>query len=114
MMERRRENRRSFNYYLKIVEEGSLRIIGHMTDINNMGFKVDSTLNLAEGTDMHLRLDLTSEISTKSYLSFIGRVKWCRPDDSTPNMMNLGFEVVRIHPDDAKIFSQIVEKYSGR
>ena len=114
MMERRRENRRPFNYYLKVVEEGTLKLIGHMTDINKMGFKVDSPLTLAVGTDIKLRIDLTSEISTKSYMSFTARVKWCKQDEFTPNMANIGFEVSRLSPEDAKIYEQIIQKYSGR
>lgn len=114
MMERRRENRRPFNYYLKVVEEGTLKLIGHMTDINKIGFKVDSPLSLAIGTDIRLRIDLTSDISSKSYMAFVARVKWCRQDEFTPNMMNIGFEVIRIHPDDAKIYDQMIQKYSGR
>ena len=113
MMERRRENRRRFNYYLKVVEDGTMKLIGHLTDINNIGFKVDSADKLTVGADIRLRIDLTSEISSKSFLAFGARVKWCKQDEFSPNMMNIGFEVTRILPDDLKIYNQIVDKYSS-
>ena len=113
MLERRREERRPFHYYLKAVEEGTLRLVGHMTDINRIGFKLDCPSPLPNGTDIRLRIELTGDISHKSAISFVARVKWCKKDEFTADQYNIGFEVTRIHPDDAKIYEQIVQKYSG-
>jgi hypothetical protein len=112
-LERRRESRRQFHYYLKVMEEGSMKLIGHMTDINHIGFKVDSALKIAPGTDVRLRMDLPNDISPKGYLALVARVKWCKADDFSPNLMNIGFEVVRMNPSDATTYNLIVQKYAG-
>ena len=113
MMERRRANRRRFTYYLKVVDETSLNLIGYIADINDRGFKLDCTRALPVGVDFHLRIDLTSDISNKGYIVVVGKSRWCKPDVVEPNLINVGFELVRVSPGDTNVYNKIVEKYSS-
>ena len=111
--ERRRANRLKFTYYMQVTNDDTQELVGHVSDISPAGFKVDSTMALAPGKDLPLRMDLTGDIADRPFMVFIARSKWCARDPITPNMNNIGFQIVEILPDDAEIYRRIVHTYGG-
>jgi hypothetical protein len=109
--ERRKEKRRKFTYYMRVVDANTLQPIGYLTEISAMGIQVDSEKPLPVGVNYTLRMELTAEVANKSYMTFTGRSKWCRADKLTPNQYYIGFEVDITAPDDAEIFNRMIEKY---
>jgi hypothetical protein len=103
--------RRQFGYYMQVFDEKTQKLIGHMADISEKGFRVDSPSALPVGTDFRVRLDLNGEVADKSFMVFVARAKWCKPDTYEPNSYNVGFEVINISPTDNAIFQRIVAKY---
>jgi hypothetical protein len=112
MAEQRKTARRDFIYYMQVTNVLTKRRIGHLTDISPCGFRLDSHKQIAAGEVLTLQIQLTPDIAHKDFMVFIARSKWCRRDRLDPNTYNIGFEIVKISPDDSAIFQCMYEKYS--
>jgi len=113
MNERRHLNRRNFSYYMRVTDEKSGGLVGHLTDISTGGFKLDSTKPIPLNMDFRLRIDLTSEVASKSYMTFGARSRWCEHDRIDPTSYNVGFQIIEISPGDMEIFSRLFELYGS-
>jgi hypothetical protein len=111
--DRRRQKRRKFTYYMQVLDADTLRPVGHLADISQMGIRVDSEKPLPVNTVYRLRVDLTPEVANKSYLVFNGQSRWCAMDKLEPNSYNVGFEVNALSGDDRMIFERMFEKYAA-
>ncbi|GAB4492778.1 MAG: hypothetical protein Fur0016_27560 [Anaerolineales bacterium] len=113
MPERRTTPRRKFSYYMRVMDDVTEQLVGHLADISPRGFKLDCSQAFPDEKDFRLRMDLTSDISDKPYIVFTARSKWCKPDSTEPFVYNVGFEIINISLSDGKIFQTIVEKYGS-
>lgn len=113
MAERRNLERRNFTYYMRVVDDLSGQLVGHLADISPRGFKLDCSQALSIGKDFRLRMDLTSDVADKPFIVFTARSKWTHPDSMDPFVHNVGFEIVNISLVDGQIFQRIVEKYGS-
>ena len=111
MNERRNLKRRKFAYYMRVLDDGTLKLIGHLSDISTKGFKIDTQNPIAPGLKFRLRMDLTSEVSNKSHILFSAVTRWCRLDPTDPFIQNVGFEITDISTEDSAIYQRIVDKY---
>lgn len=113
MVERRNLQRRSFSYYMRVVDDTTQQLVGHLADISPRGFKLDCSQPLPVDKDFRLRMDLTSDVADKPFIVFTARSKWCNPDSMDPFVYNVGFEIIHISVLDGKIYQDIVEKYGS-
>ncbi len=113
MPERRTTPRRNFSYYMRVVDDMTQQLVGHLSDISLRGFKLDCSQALPAEKDFRLRMDLTSDISDRPSIVFTARSKWCRPDSIDPFINNVGFEIINISIVDGQIYQRIVEKYGS-
>ena len=113
MNDRRNIKRHNFAYYMRVLDDETLNLIGHLSDISNMGLKIDSQKPIAPGIKFRLRMDLTSEVSNKAYIIFSAISRWCRVDPMDPFVQNVGFEISEISTEDSAIYLRIVEKYGS-
>ena len=109
--ERRKLLRRNFSYYMRVMDEVTGKLVGHLSDISTNGFKLDSSKPIPIKADFKLRIDQTGEISNKSYLSFSARAIWCQLDQFDPNLYNVGFQIVNMTPSDYDIFLKMFNTY---
>lgn len=112
--ERRKLDRRHFSYYMRVMNDTNGELVGHLADISTGGFKLESQKPIPLNLDFKLRIDLTGEVSDKSYIVFIARTKWCQPDHIDPTSYNVGFQLISITPSDLEIFSRMFEKYGSK
>jgi PilZ domain len=110
--ERRITNRRKFGYFMRVIDNNTKEIIGYLSDISTRGFQLESQKTLTIHKDYALCLDLTAEIVNKSYINFVARAMWSRPDPINPNEYIHGFQIVAISPYEQEIFQRVMEKYS--
>jgi hypothetical protein len=106
-----RPERKEFFYYTRLIDNDTLEIVGHLTDISTGGFKLDSQVPIPINKDIRFLMNLTSEIADKPFMIFAARSKWCKVDPIDPYVYNIGFQLLRIAPDDLKIFNRMIEKY---
>jgi hypothetical protein len=111
--DRRNIKRRKFSYYMRVLDDDTLKLVGHLSDISNKGLKIDSQQPIAPGLNIRLRMDLTAEVSDKAYIIFSAISRWCQVDPADPFVQNVGFEITEISSEDSAIYQRIVEKYGS-
>jgi len=114
MDDRRRRERKDFSYYMRLVDNDTQNLVGHLMDISSGGFKLDSQKPIPANKDFRLRMDLTSEVANKPYMVFIARSKWCEVDPLDPFIYNVGFQLINIAPSDLDIINRMMAKYGQK
>ena len=114
MDDRRHLERKDFSYYMRLIDNDTRELVGHLVDISSGGFKLDSQSPIPVNKDYRLRMDLTSEVANKPTMVFVARSKWCAVDPLDPFIYNVGFQLVNISPGDLEIFRRMMEKYGKK
>lgn len=109
--EKRQKSRRNFSYYMRVLDDASGKLIGHLSDISTGGFKLDSKYAVPLNVDLRLRIDQTNEISNKSFVVFTARARWCNRDREDPSMYNVGFQLIEVSAEDYDIFVKMLNTY---
>jgi hypothetical protein len=111
MPERRSTPRKKFNIYMRVLNDDTQEILGHMVEFSATGLQLETTVPIPTQTDYYMRLELTPDMADRPYIVFIGRSKWCKMDEIEPNLYHVGFQLLEIMPDDKEIFMHILVKY---
>jgi hypothetical protein len=114
MAERRKTERRSISYYMRIIDSGANEMIGHLADITVEGLKMDSQKPLPANKEYRLRINTTADVADKDSIEFTASTRWCRPDPLQTGLYEVGFEILKISALDSTIVQRIVDKYSTR
>jgi len=114
MPERRRMDRRAFSYYMRLMNERTGELVGHLADISTGGFKMESPKPIPSNADFRFRIELTSDVANVPFLVFSARSKWCQRDHIDHNTFNVGFQIIDMNPADVEIFSRMFEKYGSK
>lgn len=114
MSERRNLDRKTFSYYMQLIDYDTQELVGHLADISPGGFKLDSLSPIPPNKDFRFRLDLTSDLADKSSMIFVARSKWCGVDPLDPFCYNVGFQLINISAGDLEIFNRMIEKYGKK
>ena len=114
MSERRNVERKEFSYYMRLIDNDTQELVGHLMDISSGGFKLDSQKPIPVNKDFRLRMDLTSEVANKPSMIFVARSKWCKIDPLDPFVYNVGFQLINISPSDFNIINRMIEKYGKK
>ena len=113
MPERRTVPRRKFDYYMRVLDDDTGTLLGHLIEISPQGLKLETTKPLPLQQDYYLRLELTPDLGDRPYMVFIAKSRWCKSDEIQINLYRVGFEITEIMPDDQEIFMRIVAKYGS-
>ena len=111
MAERRTTPRKKFDYYLRVVDDDTQKILGHMVEVGATGLQLETTAPLPVNKDYYLRVELTPELADRPVIIFIARTKWCKMDEIELNLYRVGFGIAEIMPDDKQIFLNVLKKY---
>lgn len=114
MDDRRNLERKDFSYYMRLIDNDTQNLVGHLVDISSGGFKLDSQGPIPINKDFRLRMDLTSEVADKPAMIFVARSKWCEVDPLDPFIYNVGFQLVNISPVDLEIINRMMAKYGKK
>lgn len=111
MVERRHTIRKRFGFYMPILDEETGGIIGHLVEVSVDGLRLETPAPLAPGQEFHMNMELTPDISDSLFMSITARSIWCKPDNITPNLYQVGFQITNISDHDREIYSRLMEKY---
>jgi len=111
MPERRKLDRRDFSAYMRVMNEHTGELIGHLADISTGGFKLECRNPINENVEFLMRMDLTNEVSNKDHLVFVARSRWRQRHPIDPTLYNVGFQIIEMAPEDLEVFVRIFEKY---
>ena len=113
MPERRRLDRRTFSYYMRLMNENTGELVGHLADISTGGFKMESLKPIQPNMDFRFRIELSSEVANYPFMVFGARSKWCQMDHIDKSIYNVGFQITDITPANLVIFSRMFERYGS-
>jgi hypothetical protein len=113
-MEHRQIERRTFTYYMQVMDTSKSQLLGHLADISDGGFKLDTKTPLPIEKDFRLSVNLSKEISDKTALVFVARSKWCKQDPLDPNSYIVGFQIIGMTPSDHWVFHRMFERYGAK
>jgi len=111
--ERRKLSRRNFSYYMRVMDETSGQLVGHLTDISTGGFKLDCSRAIPINRDFRLRIELSADVANKNFMIFLAKSRWCHSDNIDPTSFNVGFQITQMAPSDFEIFARLFEKYGS-
>jgi hypothetical protein len=111
--ERRKLSRKNFSYYMRVMDETSGQLVGHLMELSAGGFRLDSATAIPPNRDYKLRIELSNEVANKNFMVFLARSRWCRADNIDPTSFNVGFQITSMSPSDFEIFSKLFEKYGS-
>jgi hypothetical protein len=109
--ERRNLSRRTFSYYMRVMDEMTGESVGHLADISTTGFKLDSKKPLPANVNLKMRIEQTGNIADKNFVVFTARTKWCKRNEYDVSMYNIGFQLTNISQTDYDIFIKMFDTY---
>ena len=112
-MERRKRDRRNFSEYMRLMNENSGELVGHLADISHEGFRLESKQPVQPNLEFAFRIELPPDISKKPFMVFMARSKWCKPDVIDPALFDIGYEITGMDASDAESFKALFEKYGS-
>ena len=113
MPEKRTTPRQKFNMYMRVLDDDTGEILGHMVEVSAIGLRLETVGPLPINKDFYMRLELTPDLGNLPYIVFIARSKWCKIDNIQPNLFHVGFELIEIMPEDKEIFLRIMAKFGS-
>lgn len=111
MPERRTAPRKKFSFYMRVINDDTQEILGHMVEVGPDGLQLETTMALPINKDYYLRVEVTPDLGDRPFIIFIARTRWCKMDEIELNLFHTGFSIVEIMPDDRQIFLNILKKY---
>ena len=111
MPERRTTPRKKFSFYMRVLDDDTGEILGHMVEVSAIGLQLETTVPFPTNKDYYLRVEVTPDLGDRPYIVFIGRTRWCKMDLIEPNLYHVGFSIAEIMPDDQQIFIRILQKF---
>jgi hypothetical protein len=106
--DRRKVSRRFLSHTIRVFNKASGQQIGNLVDITTGGVLIVSPKPMTKNRIVHMRLELTTELSHKPFLEFTTRCKWCR-EDIDPRFYKIGFQITKLPPEGAEIIQIIIE-----
>ena len=113
MAEKRTVPRKNFSFYMRVLNDDTEQILGHMVEVSAVGLRLETVGPLPINKDYYLRVELTPDLGDLPYIVFIARSKWCKIDDIQPYLFRVGFEMIEIMPEDREIFLRIQAKFGS-
>ncbi|GAB4544839.1 MAG: hypothetical protein Fur002_18440 [Anaerolineales bacterium] len=109
--ERRNLTRRNFSYYMRVMDETTGELIGHLSDISTTGFKLDCQKPIPANVLFKMRIENTGQVGGKDYVVFTATARWCKQDQYDSSLYNVGFQLINITPSDYDIFVKMFNAY---
>ena len=109
--ENRTVERRRLVFYLRVFDQNSRQIIGHLTDISTAGIMLVSEREIQKETVFNARLILPKEVLGRTELQLKISCIWCRPD-SIPEFHVVGFQFVEIDLEKKKLIDALTSEFS--
>jgi hypothetical protein len=113
MADKRTTPRKNVSFYMRVLNDDTEEILGHMVEVSEIGLRLETVGPLPLNTDYFLRLELTPDVGSIPYIVFSAQTKWCKIDEIQPNLYRVGFKIIEMIPEDKEIFQRILAKYAA-
>ncbi len=109
--ENRTVDRRHLVFYLRVFDQATQHILGHLTDISTAGLMLVSEQKIDPGTVFQARLILPKEVMGRTELPLKITCCWCRPD-ALPEFHAVGFQFEEIDLAQKKLIDALTTEFS--
>jgi hypothetical protein len=109
--ENRTVERRRLVFYLRVFDQDSSQIIGHLTDISSAGIRLVSEREFKKEAVYNARLILPKEVLGRTEMQLKISCIWCRPDP-IPEFRVAGFDIVEIDLEQKKLIDALISEFS--
>jgi len=93
MPEQRQYNRRDSIFYLKVFDQRTDELLGHVVDLSERGVMMVSDEPMEPGRLLALRMHLPAPLeSSGRTVDFEAESRWCR-QEANPDLYDIGFEI---------------------
>ena len=108
-MEHRHKSRKHVFLYLKVFDQHTGQLLGHLGDISNEGMMIiaDGAFSLHQQLDIRIQLPNSEEFSQK-FLDIIVQSRWSAPDVN-PELYCTGFLFVDASEADFIVIGQMID-----
>jgi hypothetical protein len=112
MDERRRTPRKYLNYFSRVTEQRTGRMLGYLVDLHTGGALLVGNIPLDTNVEYELRIDLPEGFSTTNEMSIKARAVWVRPDDD-PEFYRIGLQLTQISLEDLVTLERLLSSYGA-
>ncbi|WP_456440070.1 PilZ domain-containing protein [Caldithrix abyssi] len=113
MKEQRKLQRRHLIYYLRVFDNDTNEVIGHLINITPEGIMIMSEKPLETNKLYHLRMDLPADVFHKSIIEFEAESRWCKKDVN-PEFYDTGFSIKNLAYEDGRLIEKLIDDYGFR
>ena len=109
-MRHMREERTHLIYRLRVFDEKTGNLMGHMTDLTPEGMHLIGEKQVKPKKEFTLRMDLPRNVMESGHLSFDAVSKWCRRDTSG-DFYAMGFQIKSISPEGLAVVRTLIRDF---
>jgi len=106
----RRHKRRHLIYYLRVFENGSEKLVGHVVDITQEGLKLIMDSPITPKSKWKLRMSLPEPIEGTREVRFEATCVWC-DKDVNPDFYVAGFEIHGLGESEIQTIESLVREF---
>jgi len=110
IMERRKLQRRQLIYYLRVFDQDTGELLGHLVDITTEGVMLISEAPLRTNQVFHLKMRLPEQMSGSKEIAFDAVSKWSKKDIN-PDFYDTGFQFVDIRAEDKEFIEDLIYEF---
>ena len=93
MPDNRKYDRRDSIFYLKVFDQRTDELLGHVVDLSEKGIMMVTNREMEVGERFALRMHLPEPVESESHtVDFEAESRWCR-QEANPDLYDVGFEV---------------------
>ena len=106
----RKFKRKDLIYYLKVTDQETNQVIGHVVNISNKGLMLIGEDYINPGATFQLQMYLPEEIQGVRNYEFTATSRWCKEDEK-PDFYNTGFELNNVSSEAIEIIKHLVLRF---
>jgi len=107
--DRRKTQRKYLIYYLRVFDQNTGNLVGHIVDISPEGVMLISESPIEVDMVFQFRMDLPTDTG-KTHADFSARSIWCQRD-ANPDFYDTGFHLLEIEEGDVSAIEQLIRLY---
>jgi hypothetical protein len=110
MHEKRKTKRVHLIYYLRLFDNQTNDLVGHLVDITTDGIMMISEKPIQIGKDFSFKMHLPGNITGREEIDFEACCLWCRKDFN-PDFYVSGYKIEKISPKELKTITALINSY---
>ena len=105
--EKRRTSRQKIKGTLRVEDQMSGELIGHIVDLSEAGFMLQSSHDIPGNCILQLRIHMPSPINGRDVIEVGAECIWSNTPSSSKTCWS-GFQIIDISADDAQILQMVL------